>query len=554
MFDSALSLFTDNMYLSKFVILTLASSCTVLFACDAVANPEVHLTIGTFRGLATGNGTDRWLGIPYAQPPVGDLRFKAPVAIKQPFRAVQDALAFGNACPQPVTASLGAPIGEDCLFLNVWRPQSTPSNAHLPVLIWIHGGVYNTGSASDPSFDGNHIVNRSVLAGKPIIFVSINYRLNTFGFLASVHVPAADLNNGLQDQRAAFTFVQDNIAQFGGDPSKVTIWGQSAGAGSVEAQVIFHSSRSLFRAAIMDSAVGPFKNSPPPSTFDLPGKPFDLILNATGCVAGPAAFKCLQQAPFEPLVNFSNSRIHATLNNQFWEPTIAPGSFAPVRASTAIAAGDFLHIPLIAGTNLNEGASFSSTLLGLNVTSSAEDAALDQFVEASVIDQTKITADVLAEFRSLYPANDSSLGAPFNTGDSLFDRAAAWYGDFMFLASRRRFFQHAAPLQPIYAYHFREFIAGNNPAFGVAHASELPLLFGTVSPAANETDFGNTWLDLYINFINDLNPGAVWPQYTLDSKQLLQLKRDNITAINDDFNLEMTDYDNTAKVLDEWEK
>lgn len=542
------------MHLSKFVILILASSCTVLFACDAVANPEVHLTIGTFRGLATGNGTDRWLGIPYAQPPVGDLRFKAPVAIKQPFHAVQDALAFGNACPQPVTASLGAAIAEDCLFLNVWRPQSTSSNAQLPVLIWIHGGVYNTGSASDPSFDGNHIVNRSVLAGKPIIFVSINYRLNTFGFLASVHVPAADLNNGLQDQRAAFTFVQDNIAQFGGDPSKVTIWGQSAGAGSVEAQVIFHSSRSLFRAAIMDSAVGPFKNSPPPSTFDLPGKPFDLILNATGCVAGPAAFKCLQQAPFEPLVNFSNSRIRATLNNQFWEPTIAPGSFAPVRASTAIAAGDFLHIPLIAGTNLNEGASFSSTLLGLNVTSSAEDAALDQFVEASVIDQTKITADVLAEFRSLYPANDSSLGAPFNTGDSLFDRAAAWYGDFMFLASRRRFFQQAAPLQPIYSYHFREFIAGNNPAFGVAHASELPLLFGTVSPAANETDFGNTWLDLYINFINDLDPGAVWPQYTLDSKQLLQLKRDNITAINDDFNLEMTDYDNTAKVLDEWEK
>lgn len=111
------------------------------------------------------------------------------------------------------------------------------------------------------------------------------------------------------------------------------------------------------------------KNSPPPSTFDLPGKPFDLILNATGCVAGPAAFKCLQQAPFEvrylthrggsglkllqPLVNFSNSRIRATLNNQFWEPTIAPGSFAPVRASTAIAAGDFLHIPLIAGTNVS---------------------------------------------------------------------------------------------------------------------------------------------------------------------------------------------------------
>ncbi|THH07976.1 hypothetical protein EW146_g9143 [Bondarzewia mesenterica] len=500
------------------------------------SNPEVKLNIGTFRGLATPNGTDRWLGIPYATPPVGDLRFKAPVPISKPFDSVKNALEFGNACPQPITASLGAPIGEDCLYLNVWRPQNTSAHARLPVLVWIHGGVYNTG----------------------------NYRLNTFGFLSSVYVPVEDLNNGLQDQRAAFSFIQKNIAQFGGDPAKarvhlnpsdslqqltmlgkVTIWGQSAGAGSVEAQIIYHSSRPLFRAGIMDSPVGPFKNSPPPSTFDLPGKPFDLILNATGCTAGPRAF---------PLVNFSNLMIEQTLNNQFWEPTVAPGSFVPVRASTRIADGEFLHVPMIAGTNLNEGATFSDTLFGLNLSLSAEDATFDEFVKESVIDQSKVTSDVLTEIKTLYPANDSSQGVPFNTGDSLFDRASAWYSDFMFLAPRRRFFQQAAPLQPIFGYHFREFIAGNNPILGVAHASELPLLFGTVSPAANETDFGNTWLDFYINFINDLNPGSAWPRYMLGSKQLLQLKRDNITAIADDFHMEMTDFDNSAEVLDEWEK
>ncbi|KAI0322533.1 Alpha/Beta hydrolase protein [Amylostereum chailletii] len=116
------------------------------------ANPEVILSTGTFRGLTTPNGTDRFLGVPYAQPPVGNLRFKAPVAITTPFPGIQDALQFGSACPQPPRTSLGAPIGEDCLFLNVWRPINTTSDSKLPVLVWIHGGVYNTGASSDPEF------------------------------------------------------------------------------------------------------------------------------------------------------------------------------------------------------------------------------------------------------------------------------------------------------------------------------------------------------------------------------------------------------------------
>ncbi|KAI0067181.1 alpha/beta-hydrolase [Artomyces pyxidatus] len=520
----------------------------------AAAAPQVKLNIGTFSGVTT-NGTDRWLGIPYAQPPVGSLRFKAPVPIVTPFQGVQDALQFGNACPQPADPGLGAPTAEDCLFLNVWRPQNTSTQAKLPVLVWIHGGVYNTGSVSTPRTTG--IVSRSVQTGKPLILVTINYRLNTFGFLASVHVPLADLNSGLQDQRAAFTFVQENIAKFGGDPTKVTIWGQSAGAGSVEAQILFPSARRLFRAAIMDSLTGPFKNSPPPSTFDQPGQPFDLILNATGCAAGPSAFTCLQQAPFEPLATFSNSKVSATLNHQFWEPTIAPGSFSPVRASVKIASGDFLHIPIIAGTNLNEGASFSSSLLGLNLTGTAQDAAFDQFVKASVIDQTKITGDVLDNIHSLYPANTPTL--PFSTGDSLFDRASAWYGDNMFLAARRRFVASAAKFQPVFSYHFREFIPGNSPTFGVAHASELPLLFGPVPAADVELDFANTYLDFYISFVSDLNPGgkfvtAAWPQFKLASTTILQLMRNNITPIVDDFRVDMTDFENSAEVLNEWEK
>jgi carboxylesterase type B len=266
---------------------------------------DVSLTSGNFRGVVTGNGTEKWLGIPYATPPVGSLRFKAPTAIAKPTNnTVKLASAFGNACPQPAQG-LGAPISEDCLFLNVWRPKNTTANAKLPVLVWIHGGAYTSGAASMPQYDPTRIMTRSIDLGKPIVFVSINYRVNTFGFLASSLVAPEDLDAGLLDQRLAFEFIQDNVAAFGGDPTKVTIWGQSAGAGSVEAHFVYPSNRTLFRAGIADSSVGPFKSSPPASTYDKPGLRFSLLLEATGCTFGPEAISCLQNVPFEVYARMS---------------------------------------------------------------------------------------------------------------------------------------------------------------------------------------------------------------------------------------------------------
>jgi len=162
---------------------------------------------------------------------------------------------------------------------------------------------------------------------------------------------------------------------------------------------------------------------------------------------------------------------------------------------------------------------------------------------------------VLAQIRTLFPQNDPTLGAPFNTGDSLFDRGEAWYTDSMFLSPRRLFFEHAAPLQPMFAYYFKEFIPGNDPSLGVAHASELALLFGPIPAAAQvETDFANTMTDFYINFVNDLNPGAEWPAFTLASRNVLQLQRDNITVIPDDWDVNKTNFLNSPKVLAEFEK
>ncbi|THV01034.1 alpha/beta-hydrolase [Dendrothele bispora CBS 962.96] len=515
---------------------------------------DVQLRTGAFRGVSA-NGTEKWLGIPYAQPPVGSLRFKAPVPITKRNETLKVASTFGNACPQP-SGDLGAPRSEDCLFLNIWRPQNTTADAGLPVLIWIHVGVQDIhrSASSNPATDPTRIIQRSVSIDKPLIFVSINYRLNTFGFLSSSLVEAEDLNAGLLDQRQAFTFVQENIAAFGGDPEKVTIWGQSAGAGSVESHFLYPSTRPLFRAGIGESSTGPFKSSPPASTYDKPNKPFRRLLDATGCPFGPTSLSCLQQVPFETLMDISNDMISSTLNSQLWQPSVGPkGSFATAQASEVIQSGDFLHLPYIGGTNVNEGAGFSVTVAGLNLTGTAQDARFVQFISDLFIDNSTITKDTYNDILARWRANDPTLGAPFNTGDSLFDRAEAWYTDEMFLAPRRFFFEHASSLQTMFAYYFREFIPGNSPVLGVAHASELVLLFGPV-PVAVEDEFANRMLDFWISFVNDLNPGGNWPEYSPQNRQVMQLLRDNITMIPDDWDTDKTDFLNSQRVLDEFQK
>lgn len=223
-------------------------------ATASAAAPElVRVDAGQLRGERVGD-VIRFKGIPFAAPPVGPLRWRAPQPVA-PWSGVREASTFGNACLQPPQRTPGdglpVPMSEDCLYLNVWRPAGAA--ARLPVMVWIHGGSLVTGTASLPVSDG------AALARRGVVLVSINYRVGRLGYFAhpALTREAADggqlANYGLMDQVAALRWVRRNIAAFGGDPSRVTIFGQSAGALSVQALMASPPARGLFQRAIVQS-------------------------------------------------------------------------------------------------------------------------------------------------------------------------------------------------------------------------------------------------------------------------------------------------------------
>ena len=227
-------------------------------AFAAHAGPTVATASGRAEG-AQANGVAVFKGLPYAAAPVGTLRWRAP----QPAHAwpgTRDATRFGPACTQKRWPSLEGggdvgPTSEDCLFVNVWTPRAERAAA-LPVMVWIHGGAFVIGSGDLPINDG------TALARRGVVVVSFNYRLGPFGFVVhpalerEAATPPATANFGLQDQIAALRWVQRHIAAFGGDPKRVTIFGESAGAQSVLALMASPPARGLFQQAIAQSPYG----------------------------------------------------------------------------------------------------------------------------------------------------------------------------------------------------------------------------------------------------------------------------------------------------------
>ncbi|HEY2399189.1 MAG TPA: carboxylesterase family protein, partial [Steroidobacteraceae bacterium] len=238
-------------------------SALIAWTLQSVAGAPVTVstTSGNLRGGRDGN-VDAYLGIPYAKPPVGALRWRAPVKMDK-WTGTRDASGFAASCYQPwpplhfgpYTPEFtdAPPPSEDCLYLNVWTPRAP--GTRLPVLVWIHGGAFLTGSGAIEIYNGRH------LASQGVVVVTINYRVGPFGFLALPELTAESShggsgNYGLLDMIAALQWVRENISAFGGSPEEVTIAGQSAGAAAVNDLLASPAARGLFKRAVAESGSG----------------------------------------------------------------------------------------------------------------------------------------------------------------------------------------------------------------------------------------------------------------------------------------------------------
>ncbi|KAH7903320.1 Alpha/Beta hydrolase protein [Hygrophoropsis aurantiaca] len=490
------------------------------------AAPTVILDSATVTGVPDGS-VSKFLGIPFAQPPTGQFRFRLP----QPIPAYNEsflATAYGPSCPQqsltlPVPASglvaetldyltdtiynVVTPSAEDCLTVNVVTPANATPDSALPVVVWIFGGGFEDGSTS--TYNGGTIANRAIELDVPVVYVSVNYRLSAFGFLASQEVKDAGVGNlGLQDQRQALRWVQQYIRAFGGDPTKVTIWGESAGAFSATFHMLTNGgdTEGLFRAAFMESG------SAYPVGDISRGQPYyDALVADTGCATAADTLDCLRGVPYDTLlaaVDRSPSIFAYQSLVLAWQPRV-DGVFLKAEPQALVEQGSVADIPFIVGDCDDEGTLFS--LSTLNITTSA------QFAEyIQTIWLPHVPPEVIAGLLEMYP-EDPAAGSPFNTFDlnaitPQFKRIAAFQGDYVFQAPRRFFLQQRSGKQK--AWSFLSKRHKRIPVLGSFHASDLLEIYGP----SDMTDY-------LVRFAANLEPGGdtgiPWPPYTAEAPSML---------------------------------
>src|ERR1700684_3712959 len=304
----------------------------------APSSPRTGLVVtttgGTLRGTMAGR-TDEFLGIPYAAPPVGPLRWRPPQPAA-PWTGIRDATAFAPHCPQPPSGFGVASTSENCLYLNVFTPADARAGArNLPVMVWIHGGAFIGGESERYHPAG--------LVGHGVIVVTINYRLGALGFLADAalagHPGGSSGNYGLMDQQAALRWVQANIRQFGGNPRDVTLSGESSGGLSVLSQLVSPGARGLFSRSIVESGTYDLTQATL-ATAETAGEAFAAKV---GCASQTAS--CLRAL-----------RVSTTVDNEAsagYKPDI-DGTVLTQSIGPALASGQFNRVPVINGTNRDE--------------------------------------------------------------------------------------------------------------------------------------------------------------------------------------------------------
>ena len=473
--------------------------------------PPVKVDGGTVQGVSQGK-VEAWFGIPYAAPPVGDLRWRAPQPVKA-WRRTLTADTYGPSCFQPDVEF----VSEDCLTLNVFRP--TGATGPLPVMVWIHGGAMVRGGAS--------LYPLQAIAAQGVVGVSINYRLGRLGFfahpaLATDGEPRG--NYGYLDQLAALKWVQTNIAAFGGDPDNVTIFGESAGGGSVLALMVSPMARGLFKRAIAESPGTPSARPTeiPSSTLDEAEKiavDYAKLVGIDGNDAA-AARKLRRLSPETLVSGASGPEVLNALGRRTVVPgmamSIVDGQFLPETIEAAFKDGNWAKVPFIVGGNSRD--------LGLGADASKE-----------------------AVFAQLGPNADKAKGAyDANGSESLDELKIQVYMDMTMLEPA----QHAADLvaasgQPTWLYRFSYVPTAQRPTTpGTGHGFEIPYVLNVPSAivgAANTSDddvaMGKAASAYWVNFAKTGDPNGAglpeWPQHKPGSQQVLNFTNDGIKLMDD---------------------
>ncbi|WP_439030196.1 carboxylesterase/lipase family protein [Gordonia terrae] len=508
--------------------------------------PLARTGVGTFRGVA-GERADVWRGIRYAQPPVGDLRWRrtVPLTADDAPADIVDASAFGSVCPQVVNPAVklgpGAVMDEDCLFLNVWTPPGSSEHADdavgLPVMVWLHGGAYVLGSGCQPFYEGSNLAAQS-----DVVVVTLNYRLGVLGFadLSSID-PRFESNAGLSDVLTALAWVRDHIAAFGGDPDKVTVFGESAGAGLVTALLTMPAAAGLFGRAIAQS-------SPVTSMYGreraarVAGQ---LLVEAGIDPAGSdtanivSKLEDLDGAQCAAITTELFSKIPAETPGTIAFAPVIDGDLLPEHPLDVYRAGRAHPVPLIIGTNRDEANLFKYMKSPLMPITTAD---IERMFAGMAEEYPDVVlperAQVLSAYSGLRP-KVTGLGV---ARDVAFRMPTLWLAE----AQARR--------APVYVYRYdwttRMFrLLG----LGAAHATEVPYVWGNIGANARDITFllggrkqgeavSERMMRRWTAFAHGLDPdagslGDNWPTYDSGHRPVLRIDAEDRVVQNLDGDL-----------------
>lgn len=528
------------MQISSYVFAVLSIAHNALSSPCSSLLPIVQSPSGTYVGNASISGLDQFLGIRFAKPPVGSLRFANPEPLsdvdpKTPILAAQ----YGMGCSQDPVYALYNGLGEDCLTLNVIRPH-VESNESLPVMVWIYGGGNENGQSI--FYNGTALVQYSIKINQPVIYVAMNYRLGGFGFMSNPAFEAANITNaGLKDQYLALQWVHNNIPSFGGDLSRLIIFGESAGAANCWSQLHYAKVRNeigkYFTGMITQSGAPGSPQFPVAQLPQTGEADYQSLLKATNCTNATDSIACLRSVPHD---------IISPLLVEASAPFALDDVWFSSDMVTLLEEDDFAPLPIIHGANLDEGAVFlpdTYTPAYPNGTYNWPNrSALIETVAGYLNNNMTLATNIINAYFSL---NASELGAGYNSDATAplgWWQAVAVYSDLAMHLGRRAFLKKASTNNATWGYYFTQTpppltldldyeYPGEPLAWqervGTYHGSELPYVFGEVTNVKGATvgdgRLTETMMRAWIQFTYYSDPNGpqgkvvtgelFWPKY-----------------------------------------